>query len=243
MRIFTIVLFFIACVSWSSHAQDILAGTSSAREAAPYPVSLYKKATDQSQNLYNGRQYFVYDARMDEHQFLKQRRWLNGMVLYDGQQFDSIPMLYDIFKDEVVIRHFNGDHVLLQTVKVDSFIIDNHHFARLESGKDVNPQMRTGFYDVIYGGKSRTIVRRTKQRQEKIVDKRVIAYYPEKNFFYVFKNGRYHSVHTKRSALDLFPEHKRELRRVLRENKIKFRKNREMAITRMVSTHDELANP
>jgi hypothetical protein len=101
--------------------------------------------------------------------------------------------------------------------------------------------MRTGFYDVVYGGKSRTLVRRTKSRQEKIVDKRVIAYYPEKNFFYVFKDGRYHSVHTKKSALELFEDRKRELRKVLRENKIKFRKNREMAIVKMVETYDNLA--
>ncbi|OJV21055.1 MAG: hypothetical protein BGO21_09225 [Dyadobacter sp. 50-39] len=241
MRIFTTALFLCALFSGRAYAQGALAEASSAREVAAYPVSLYKNATSISQDLYNGRQYYVYDARMEEHQFFEQRRWINGMVLYDGQQFDSIPMLYDIFHDELVIRHFNGDHVLLQTVKVDSFIVDNHHFARLESGKDINPQMRTGFYDVVYGGKSRTLVRRTKSRQEKIVDKRVIAYYPEKNFFYIFKDGRYRSVHTKKSMLELFPEHKRDLRRVLRENKIKFRKNRELAIVKMVETYDNLA--
>ncbi len=241
MRIFTTALFLCALFSGKTYAQGTLADASSAREAAAYPVSLYKNATSISQNLYNGRQYYVYDARMEEHQFYQQRRWLNGMVLYDGQRFDSIPILYDIFHDEVVIRHFNGDHILLQTVKVDSFIVDQHHFARLESGKDINPQMRTGFYDVVYGGKSRTLVRRTKSRQEKIVDKRVIAYYPEKNFFYVFKDGRYHSVHTKKSMLELFEDRKRELRKVLRENKIKFRKSRELAIVKMVETYDNLA--
>lgn len=241
MRIFTIALICSALWSGKTYAQGALAEASSAREVAAYPVSLYKNATSISQNLYNGRQYYVYDARMDEHQFFEQRRWLNGMVRYDGQQFDSIPMLYDIFRDELVIRHFNGDHVLLQTVKVDSFTIENHHFARLESGKDINPQMRSGFYDILYNGKSRTIVRRTKSRQEKIVDKKVIAYYPEKNFYYVWKDGRYNGVNSRKSALALFPEHKRELRRVLRENKIKFRKNREMAITRMVATYDALA--
>lgn len=241
MRIFTIALFLYALFPGKTYAQGTIAEANSAREVAAYPVSLYKEATSISQNLYNGRQYYVYDARMEEHQFFEQRRWLKGMVLYDGQQFDSIPMLYDIFHDELVIRHFNGDHVLLQTVKVDSFVVDNHHFARLEAGKDINPQMRTGFYDIIYSGKSRTLVRRTKSRQEKIVDKTVIAYYPEKNFFYVFKDGRYNSVHTKKSMLALFPERKRELRRVLRENKIKFRKNRELAIAKMVETYDQLA--
>lgn len=243
MRIFTIVLLFAAFIFGESYGQGPATAASSARDVAPFPVSLYKEATAQSQNLYNGRQYYLYDARMEEHQFFEQRRWQTGVVLYDGQQFDSIPMLYDIFKDEVVIRHFNGDHVLLQTVKVDSFIVNNHYFARLEAGKDINKQMRTGFYDILYNGRTRLIARRSKQRQEKIVDKVVIAYYPLKSFFYVFKDGRYHSVHTKKSALNLFPAYKKDFRKVLRDNKIKFRKNREVAIAKIVATYDELAKP
>jgi uncharacterized membrane protein len=243
MRIFTIVLLCAAFLSAESYGQGASSAASSARDVAAYPVSLYKEATAQSQNLYNGRQYYVYDARMEEHQFFEQRRWQKGMVLYDGQQFDSIPLLYDIFKDEVVIRHFNGDHILLQTVKVDSFVVNDHHFARLEAGKDINPQMRTGFYDILYNGRSRLIARRNKQRQEKIVDKTVIAYYPQKSFFYVLKDGRYHSIHTKKSAMNLFPAYKREFRKVLRDNNIKFRKNREVAIARIVATYDELAKP
>jgi hypothetical protein len=80
-----------------------------------------------------------------------------------------------------------------------------------------------------------------KQRQEKIVDKMVIALYPQKNFFYIRKNDRYNAVHSKKSVFNLFSEHKKELRKVLRDQKIKFRKNREMAIVQMVATYDELA--
>ncbi|WAC11692.1 hypothetical protein [Dyadobacter pollutisoli] len=240
MRIFTSFVFCVTCLTANSFAQTAKLNAS-AKEAAPYPVSLYKAATAQSQNLYNGRQYYVYDARGEEHQFLNQRKWHNGVVLYDNQQFDSIPMLYDLFHDELVIKHFNGDHLLLQSEKVDFFMLDDHNFERLEAGKDINEQMRTGFYDILYNGTSRTIVRRVKQRQEKIVDKMVIALYPQKNFFYIRKNDRYNAVHSKKSVFNLFSEHKKELRKVLRDQKIKFRKNREIAIVQMVATYDELA--
>jgi surface antigen len=240
MRIFTSFLLGIVCFTLDSFGQTASINTA-AKDVAAYPVSLYKDATAQSQNLYNGRQYYVYDARNDEHQFLNQRKWHKGVVYYDSQQFDSIPMLYDIFHDELVVKHFNGDHILLQSEKVDHFMLDDHNFERLEAGKTINAQMRTGFYDIIYNGPSRTIVRRAKQRQEKIVDKTVIALYPQKNFYYIQTNGKYNSVHSKKSVFNLFPEHKKELRKVLRDQKIKYRKNREMAITQMVATHDELA--
>lgn len=242
MRIFTTALFLVVYFVQSSFAQTVSALETNV-ETPAYPVSLYKEATAISQNLYNGRQYYVYDPRQEEHQFLNQRKWHNGVVMYDGQRFDSIPMLYDIFKDELVIKHFNGDHILIQSEKVDYFILDNHNFARFESGKEINEQMRTGFYDIIYDGKTRTLARRTKSRQEKIVDKRVISLYPQKDTYYILKNGRYHSVRSKKSAFALFPEHKKEFRKVLRDEKIKYRKNRELAIARIVATYDELAKP
>lgn len=241
MRICTLAIFFFFNLALRSFGQTI-AATEPSKETA-YPVSMYKAATSQSQNLYNGRQYYVYDNRSEEHQFYEFRKWHKGVLMYDGQRFDSIPMLYDIFKDEVIIKHFNGDHILLQSEKIDYFYVDNHTFERLEAGKDINEQMRTGFYDVLYNGKTRTIVRRVKQRQEKIVDKMVIALYPQKNNFFIRKGDRYHSVSSKKSAFNLFPEYKRELRKVLKDQKIKYRKNREVAIVTIVETYDKLARP
>jgi len=239
MRIFTFITLLV-CISGSLFAQNSDTLVASA-EIPEYPVSLYKSATNLTQNLYNGRQYYLYDSRQEEFQFFNQRKWHNGVVMYDGQRFDSIPMLYDIFKDELVIKHFMGDHLLLQSEKVDYFILDQHHFERLEAGKGINPQMRTGFYDIVYNGKSRMIVRRTKSRQEKIIEKRVASIYLVKNSYYVFKDDKYHGVQTKKAVYSLFPEHKKELRKVLRDEKIRFRANRELAIARMVAKHDELA--
>ena len=205
-----------------------------------FPVSLYKAATEQSQNLYNGRMYYVYDARMEEHQFFGDRKWQKGPIFYDGQRFDSIPMIYDINRDELVIKHFNGDALLLQSEKVEYFSKENHNFRRFESGKDINPQMRTGFYDILYEGKSKVLARRTKQRQEKIVEKKVIALFPQKDFYYIYKEDRYYPVRSKKSVFAVFPDKKRELRKALREENIKYRKNRDAAITTIVVAYDSL---
>ena len=250
---FSTILSFLIFQSYLSLAQtdsSLLVQNKSLTEVTPqapletkFPVSLYKEATSQSQNIYNGRLYYLYDAKMEEHQFFGDRKWQKGVVFYDGQRFDSIPMVYDIVRDELVIKHFYGDHQLLQSEKVNYFLKDNHTFRRFESGKDINPQMRTGFYDILYDGKSKALVRRSKQRQEKIVDKKVIAFFPEKDFYYILKNDRYYSVRSKRSVLGLFPERKRELRKALRDERIKFRTNREIAIEKIVVTYDALTKP
>ncbi len=47
-------------------------------------------------------------------------------------------------------------------------------------------------------------------------------------------------VHTRKSVIRLFPGQKAELRKALREQNIKFRKDRERAIVTMVARYDEL---
>ena len=240
MRFLT-VLFFCFIATLPDTAAQLADSTLLAEDLTRLPVARYKEATSISQNLYNGRLYYVYDSRQEEHQFFESRKWTKGSLFYDGQRFDSIQMLYDLVKDEVVIKHFNGDNLLLQTAKVRDFNLLNHRYRRLISGVDIEPTMRTGFYDLLYDGNSRLLVRRTKQRQEKIVDKRVITLFPPKNFYYIFKEGHYHSVYSKKAVLNLFPEHKRALKKSLREQNIIYRKERELAIVKVVALYDQLA--
>lgn len=246
MRLFTSVSFLLTFWSFLCFAQTDSVETVHGKLLTPiptelqFPVSLYKEATFESQNLNNGRVYYIYDSRMAEHQFFDQRKWNKGAVIFEGQRFDSVSMLYDIVKDELVIRHINGDPIILPSEKVEAFSNYGQLFKWYESGKGIDAQMRTGFYNVFYDGPSRLLIRRSKQRQEKIVDRRVISLFPQKDFHYIWKGEQYNFVRTKKSVLKLFPGHKREMRKVLREENIHFRHDRANAIGRMVATYDAL---
>lgn len=241
MRFFTPCIFIVLSLAGNCFGQLADTGAMASEHVPSYPLSLYKAATVDAQNLYNGRLYYIYDSREEEFQFFDSRKLVKGTVYYDGQQYENIPMMYDIARDELVITHINGyENILLQSTKVKYFSLHDHNFKRFESGKEINADMKTGFYDQVYTGKTKILVRRTKQRQEKILDKKVIAQFPEKNFYYIYKDGRYYSVQSKKSFFALFPEQKRELRKELRKHKIRFRKNRENAIVAMVARYDEL---
>jgi hypothetical protein len=240
MRIFTIFFLYIVISLPATFAQ-VADSSLIVQHITKLPVGHYKDMTIISQNLYNGRLYYVYDARQEEHQFFESKKWSKGVIFYDGQQYDSIPMLYDIVRDEVIIKHFNGDNLLLQPAKVSYFKTLDHHYQRFTSGVDIEPDMKTGFYDLLYNGESKALVRRTKQRQEKIIDKRIITLFPQKDFYFIRKDGHYHGVRSKKAVLALFPEHQKTLKRALRDQKIHFRKEREKAIAKIVALHDQLA--
>ncbi|PWJ60262.1 hypothetical protein CLV98_101443 [Dyadobacter jejuensis] len=240
MRIITLL---VLATFWLSKAygQTAPKGEKGPFAQAEEPVKAYKEATRYSQNLYNGRIYYWYDYRSEEHQFFQVPDWSVGGVHYDGQTFDSIQIKYDIFKDQVVIHHLNGDHMLLQTSKIDRFRVHDHTFLHLTSGKDLPAFMPTGFYDQRYTGPTALLIRRKKDRQEKIVDKRVISLYPIKDAYYVKIGGEYHQVRSKKSVLRLFPGEERAMRRALRANQIQYRKDREEGILLMIKNYDSKA--
>ena len=66
MRIFTLFIFISYYLSSNSYGQ--LAGLQAAvsDDVPEYPLSVYKTATRDAQNLYNGRLYYIYDAREEE---------------------------------------------------------------------------------------------------------------------------------------------------------------------------------
>ncbi|GHB54472.1 hypothetical protein [Persicitalea jodogahamensis] len=204
-------------------------------------LTLYDSATVESQHLYNGKQYYVYDSREVEHQFFLTEDWTVGSVFYDGQQFEQVPLLYDIVRDQLVVRYRHGfGNVTLQNRKVRSFTLDGHDFMRVEADTGRVEGLRTGFYDQIYTGTTKVLARRRKERLQQLSETKITIAFPVKDQYYLYKNGEYQPVQSKRSVLMLLPEHKRQLKRELRKQNLSFRQNREEAIKIMAARYDEL---
>jgi hypothetical protein len=206
-----------------------------------FQQSMYRDATILSQNLYNGRIYYMYDSREEEFQFFKDRKPFAGIISVENQTYQGIPLLYDLVTGEVVVKHFDGDFIIIPFMKVNSFQIHDHHFKKLKQGEDINENMPTGFYDLVYDGVTQLLIRRMKVRQEKIQDRKVVVEFHIKDQYFIKKNERYYQVHTKKSILNLLPEHKKELRRSIRDFEDGFRRNREEAMIKMVNIHDQLS--
>lgn len=226
--------------------QDLTAtvGNSWPDEASPgtrQALALYDSATVGSQHLYNGKQYFVYDSREVEHQFFLTDDWTVGSVFYDGQRFEQVPLLYDVFKDQLVVRYRRGfGNVTLQSPKVRSFTLAGHDFVRVEADTGRVEGLRTGFYDQLYTGKTKVLARRRKDRLQQLSETKITILFPIKDQLFVYKNGEYQPVRSKSSVLALLPEYKRLLRKELRKQNLSFRDNREEAIINMASHYDEL---
>lgn len=242
----TLLFILLAAATSASFGQNLTAavGDASPSDAAPgvqKALLLYDSATVESQHLYNGKQYFVYDSREVEHQFFLTDEWTMGSVFYDGQQFEQVPLLYDIVKDQLVARYRHGfGDLTLQNPKVRSFTLAGHNFMRVEADTGRMEGLRTGFYDQLYTGKTKVLARRRKERLPQLSETKITIEFPIKDQLYLYKDGEYQPVRSKRSVLALLPEHKRLLKRELRKKNIGFRQNREESVVAMAARYDEL---
>ena len=236
-------LFLLTASLWMSlSVRCQVTDTSTVAQHAPdSPLALYQSATLYSPHLYNGPRYHIYDSRSKEHQFFESEDWQPGSVLYDGQSYRNISLLYDIFKSYVVVRHpERAGLVQLQSERVRAFTVADKHFVRIEKSEEKGIDVPTGFYQVLYNGKTQVLARRVKERQEQIENNKITVYFPPKDFFYIKKDGVYHLIRSKKAALALFDDQKNALRKSLRENRINYRKSRDLALIQMATQYDKL---
>lgn len=200
----------------------------------------WQDAQKNQSGVYNGREYINYTRLLkDGHPFYDTTVALMGSVHYNQITYAALPLMLDLVKDELIVQHFNNVFLIqLVKSKIDWFTIGSHFFEHL--GRDSAKGLSPGFYDRVYEGRSaRLYVKRQKTIQEVINDMRIERIVLDADKYYIFKDGQFHSVYTKSSVFRLLGN-KNELNHSLRQNKIKFKANRELAIKMMVQLADTL---
>lgn len=225
----------------SSIAQDT-ADINVKKSVLDSAVSLYYQYTDKQSRLYNGVEFLGYSPRIEGHAYFLNDEWQTGSLIYDGMEYRDVPLLYDIFKDNLVVRHFNNYfRIGLVREKVKEFSLLNHHFIRIEIDSLSNAPITTGFYDVLYSGRITAIAKRVKIVSE------TITYQLEQKFvqedqYYIYMDGKYHPIKNSKDLLKVFKERNRDVRQYLSKNRIRYKRGPEIAITKAVAYYDSSTN-
>ena len=129
-------------------------------------IRIYDRTIGRNSFLFTGRVYVDKFSGIRGHQYFGEDYWEKGEITYEGQKFDSIFLMYDIYNDQIILEHFNSSGsispIKLYNPNVNSFYLQGHRFIRL--GEDSISGLKEGFYDELYLGKNLSIyVQRQKQ--------------------------------------------------------------------------------
>lgn len=223
-------------------AQDTLSNADPRKDLVDTAVALYHQFTDKQSRLYNGTEHIYYHPALEGCPYYIDRDMHPGSVVYDGVFFANVPMQYDCVRDYLVIMHFDRFFKMNLIVdKVKEFSYGGHTFVRMVKDSVNNLPFSTGFYERLYNGNFILLAKRFKRIEETITDK-VVQRVAEKNFYYLYNGKNFEPVRSYKSLLSTFKDHSKEVRQYLRKNKIKYRKDKELAITKAVAYYDSLKN-
>jgi hypothetical protein len=238
-------MFFIG----ESFGQAALNDSSYLQTTIAQTVSGFYKSIGEQSRLYDGHEYLPYDPHIKGNALFPYdaQGWEPGEVAYDGILYKNVPMMYDVYKDALVVLLYNKFtmYTLLKT-RVHDFSFSNHHFVRLDADSISNDKsgIVSGYYDQLYSGKIEVLARRSKSIQN---SSNSVVLTPETFFtstddYYLRKGNTYYKIGSKGAILGVLKDKKSELQQYLRSNKIKYGANPEDAMAKMAAYYDHLTN-
>jgi hypothetical protein len=215
---------------------------------ATYPERLeplferYNASIGEGAAIYNGPEYEGNDLTIAGNPFFLSKNFVYGSVIYMGFRYDSIVMAYDCFRDELILAYpMVNEFFAIVPVKsrIDAFQIHAHEFVQIRDENKYPGIEETGFFDVVYNGEHRILARREKRAASYVTGNYLQRFEPD-DYYYIRKDGIYHKVQGRRGLLNLFKDHKRELRRFIRQSNYDFKDGTDALLREAGAYLDEL---
>lgn len=249
--------FFLLCSVFFvklTAAQFYTADSSLPNASLASVINFHNSVLKENIHLYNGWQDPGYNHLAIGHPYFMADSVQIGNIYYDGTYYPNVPMLYDMVTDNVVIIEYaaqsesaNSQYIPMLRMdlvknKIQSFSLPAHEFVRLIADSN-STGMPKGFYERMYNGKTKLFVKRAKLYVEEVKGDQLERRFDLKTTYYIQKKGIYYDVYSKKSLLTALKEKKAELSSFIRNNKKRFKKNKERMILETTQHYDQLATP
>jgi len=242
------ILVFILCLSgfYDLFAQtNTLTKSQKADSALAQAIKLYDRTIGRNSFLYTGKVYVDKYGNIEGHQFFNEDYWELGEIVYEGQHFDSVYLMYDIYNDQLLLEHFNSSGSLapikLFNSKISSFKLQGHSFVKFE--KDTISGLSDGFYDELFIGDQVEIhVMRKKEIYKSSGTNTVEEVFKERDKFYIKKDGVFYLIKSQRNISKALLDYKKEIKRFIRSNKLFYRQDKERTLVLVARYYEDLKN-
>jgi len=212
------------------------------QSALTHTISVYFEQLGDQSRLFNGSLYAPIDLTFQKGSpYFISDKPSNGSVVYDSIFYPNLAIFYDDYRQYLVVI----DHAFqLQLVneKVSSFNIADHHFEYVFSGGLNKGIPVSAFYEVLYNGRSRLLKHTSKKIREVLSTNELRRYMDEFEDYYIRRRNEYTIVNSKRELLNFMNDHKKEIQRFMRKNKLDFQNDKDNTLSQVAAYYDQIAN-
>ncbi|XOV91314.1 MAG: hypothetical protein ACFHWX_13990 [Bacteroidota bacterium] len=185
--------------------------------------------------IISGSYYQVLHKSTNSHQFFISSKWNEIEISYSNQPYYDFYGLYDIETDVLLLRHtgisYNAQPLDVRQEKIDWFNMEGHYFKYYQESEA--PINRSGFYDELYIGKHIELI---VKREKKAFPSQGELTMEFKNYdrYFLKYQGIYNQVSSRRSVIKVLLEYKKELRKYIRQNMLKPKKEHDQDLVMLL---------
>lgn len=187
--------------------------------------------------IYNGRLYQGYLPTITGTPFLDEDPWTTGSLYFDSIWYRNVRLRYDAVAGELLIENTNKMPVILSGNLLNAFTIGTEKFIKL--GPWNSNVLPSGFYEILDEGTLTSLALRKKIIKETAGQLTVEREFAWSNLYYIYKDGAFYPVSSRKSLYALLKEKKAAIHKALKRKRIRFRKEPEAAIRMAVQLYNQ----
>jgi len=168
--------------------------------------------------IFSGLEYIEQYRMLNErHKYFMSPNFINGSVIFDSEPYYNLDLKYDVFEDQLILRHSDNPNfptILLDKDKVSSFNIEGHEFQNLRFELKKG-NFENGFFEVLSGSGPIVLYKKNYKRILKKTNDHIRYYEFKSKDSYFFKHqGLYYDLRGLYSLSAIFPEYRTELKEI-----------------------------
>jgi hypothetical protein len=201
---------------------------------------LYYQLAKENLQIYRGSQYIRYGLKTEGFPFFESNDMLSGSLIYQGAFYPDVKLYYDLVSDNLIINDYSDNaQINLPEIKTDAFRIGRFSFVRLNADKEKGKLRGSGFYEILFTSGDIGVYDKIEKKLN-FSSKDEAPAYIEYNFYFVKLNDSFYPINDESSLLDLFRDKKGQIKKFIKENKIRFKKDRQSAIVKTTAYYSQL---
>jgi hypothetical protein len=192
--------------------------------------------------IFNGKMYRP-NSNFDEgtHTLFINNQYTLGSIFYDEILYKDMNIMYDLVLDQLILLNFDkvGGLVVFPH-RVKSFKLHEHTFINIQPDSLNKKNISSGYYDLLVEGKVNFLAKRSKKIQETTNQEKVKRIVYQQDKYFLLKDDIYYSIKNKNELLKQLKVTHDQNQQYIKSNKLKFKKNKEESMIRLVKFHDSI---
>ena len=202
----------------------------------------YLRIVDKQSPLYYGKIYEGH-LRTTNHPFLKDEQFAKARLSYCRVIYPEVLLRLDLYRNELGIQSSDYQNIILFPENLD--YAELHGQTIIYFRRDSLPGCpSTGYYTLLYSGNCKVLEKQTAVLQvTNDGNSRTTQHYVFSTRYYLYKDGVYYPIRSRRGLLNVLHPHKKELKRFISSHgwQFRFRNDAERFIFLTVSEYEKLS--